>query len=66
MDINALIQEVALSCEIKAIDCEVAGMMAENKFREQVGQSVAYCEDAFLDMAERYRQVALELRKLHA
>lgn len=54
----------ALVCETNAIGCEVSGMTAENKFREQIGQSVAYAEDSFLIMAEKYRAIAEKFRNL--
>ncbi len=54
----------ALVCETNAIGCEVSGMKAENKFREQIGQSVAYAEDSFLLMAEKYRVIAEKFRDL--
>lgn len=54
----------ALVCETNAVGCEVAGMKAENKWRDQCGQSVAYTEDSFLIMAEKYQSIAAKFRTL--
>lgn len=54
----------ALVNESNAIGCEVAGMKAENKWRDQCGQSIAYCEESFSIMAEMYRDIAAKFRNL--
>jgi hypothetical protein len=39
------------------LKCEGEGMIAENMYREYLGQSMAYCEDSFLILAETFRKL---------
>lgn len=43
---------------ILAMQAEIEGMKAENAYREACGQSQAYGEDSFYEMAEKLRNVA--------
>ena len=49
--------------EIKAIEVEVLGMVAENQIRLQQNESVAYPESAFQAKAAELRSVAALLNR---
>lgn len=52
----------ALIAEMEAIKIEIAGMQAENEYRLQVGNTVAYSGAAFDNCAVRMREIAKRLR----
>ena len=43
--------------ELEALITEREGMIAENKQREILGQSMAYNDQIFMELAERIRQL---------
>ena len=43
---------------IFAIEAEIQGMIALNKYRSGLGQSIAYVDDNFFDKAEELRNLA--------
>lgn len=43
--------------ELQALITEREGMIAENKFREINGNSLAYCEDSFIILANKIREL---------
>lgn len=47
--------------EIEALRIEVEGMIAENMQREVCENSMAYCEEDFLRMADKIRVLAKNL-----
>lgn len=49
------IQRLAL---VLALQAEIEGMKAENKFREMEGHSLSYNEASFQEKAEKLRNVA--------
>jgi hypothetical protein len=49
--------------QAQALISEREGMIAENKHREYVSQSIVYAEDAFLLNANKFRELIEYLRK---
>lgn len=43
---------------VLALQAEIEGMKAENKYREMLGHTIAYNEGHFQEMAEKIRGVA--------
>jgi hypothetical protein len=54
----------ALICRVQRHSTLIEGMKAENKQREYLGQSMAYCEGSFMVEAEKYEEFAKEFEKL--
>jgi len=50
-------EDLHTKIEIEALIAEREGMSAENKQREHLGQSLAYDEGAFQDLAEKMRSL---------
>ena len=46
-----------LQCQLETLITEREGMIAENSQRKITGNSMAYCEDAFMDIVKRMRSV---------
>lgn len=53
---------IRLRSKLLAAEIETNGMIAENKQREMLGQSMAYTEQDFLDVMNEYgvRRLAVE------
>lgn len=49
--------ELKAVLEMHALDAERAGMEAENQHRVNNGHSIAYGDEAFFLLAERYRKL---------
>jgi len=47
-------------CEFQALICEREGYVAENQDRIGNGYTVAYGEEQFLELADRFRALAKE------
>lgn len=45
---------------VSALNAEIEGYKAENAFRLQLGQSVAYCEDSFAILAREIHEISKE------
>ncbi len=56
-------EEINILIQIEAIVCRREGMVAENKWREHLGQSVAYTEDNFFGLANELEGLRALLRK---
>lgn len=48
---------INIQLEMRALDAEMEGMKAENEWRTRNGDSIAYGEEAFSEMAEKYRKL---------
>lgn len=54
----------ALICEVQALAIESAGMRAENKQREALGQSMAFIYDDFVAISKEMTAFAKKFRVL--
>jgi hypothetical protein len=50
--------ELYSRCRLEELITQREGMVAENKQREHLGQSLAYTEDSFLILADAIRNLA--------
>ena len=50
--------------EMKKIDAQLAGMLCENGMRAHRGESLAYTEDDFADVAKGYDWIIEDLRRI--
>lgn len=47
-------QEIYLLSQITCAQIEMNAMMAENQQRQHLGQAMAYTEEAFIELIEKY------------
>jgi len=56
-------KQIDILLQMEELICEREGMIAENKFREHCGNSIAYGEDNFQILAQKFESLRAELRK---
>jgi hypothetical protein len=60
--VRFLAQVLSEQASVAASQARVAGMIAENTFRDSVGQTIAYAEDAFSEEETICKGCAARLR----
>ena len=63
-DVRFMSQAMCLFAEAMAIEANIKGMEAENKWREHCGNSIAYAYDSFAIKEVELQEIAMKLRNL--